>query len=97
MVRELDAGNPPVQFDERGVETEPSATAPLLDSTLNIDVKWAIQVVLGQPIQTIPPPLPLVDLERRDGGPAGTDLPPPTPSQVAFPEGAGLTILPGSP
>src|SRR5262249_17522277 len=34
LVRKLDAGKPPVQFDERGVETGPPATAPLLDSTL---------------------------------------------------------------
>src|SRR5262245_39658533 len=33
LVREPDAGNRPVRFDERGVETEPQATAPLLDST----------------------------------------------------------------
>ena len=33
LVRKLDAGKPPVQFDERGVETERRATAPLLDST----------------------------------------------------------------
>ena len=33
LVRKLDAGKPPVQFDERGVETEHLATAPLLDST----------------------------------------------------------------
>jgi hypothetical protein len=33
LVRKLDAGKPPVQFDERGVETERLATAPLLDST----------------------------------------------------------------
>jgi len=33
LVRESDAGNPHVRFDEREMETEPPATAPLLDST----------------------------------------------------------------
>ena len=33
LVRRPVAGNPPVRFDQRGVETEPKATAPLLDST----------------------------------------------------------------
>ncbi len=33
LVREPDAGKPPVRFDERAVETEPLATAPPLDST----------------------------------------------------------------
>jgi hypothetical protein len=42
LVRKLDAGNPPVQFDERGVETERQATAPLLDSTMDIYKEKAI-------------------------------------------------------
>ena len=33
LVREPDAGKPPVRFDEREVETERYATAPPLDST----------------------------------------------------------------
>jgi hypothetical protein len=33
LVREPDAGNPHVRFDEREVETEPQATAPPLDSS----------------------------------------------------------------
>ena len=33
LVREPDAGKPPVRFDEREVETEPPATTPPLDST----------------------------------------------------------------
>ena len=33
LVRKLDAGNRPVRFDERGVETGSQTTSPLLDST----------------------------------------------------------------
>ncbi len=37
LLREPDAGNPPVRFDERDVETEHSgATAPRLDSTRKV-------------------------------------------------------------
>ena len=37
LVREPYAGNPHVRFDERDVETEPSATATHLDSTHSRD------------------------------------------------------------
>src|SRR5262249_39356267 len=46
LVRKLDAGKLPVQFDERGVETEPcrldDATAPHLDSTLR-PAAWVVR------------------------------------------------------
>ena len=45
LVRKLDAGNPPVQFDERGVETERHATAPLLDSTLVFSLRLGSRLV----------------------------------------------------
>jgi hypothetical protein len=41
LVREPDAGKPPVRFDERGVETGrcrmAQTTAPLLDSTCAVE------------------------------------------------------------
>jgi hypothetical protein len=44
LVRKLDAGKPPVQFDERGVETEHPATAPLLDSTYLASLAQSVQI-----------------------------------------------------
>ena len=49
LVREPDAGNPHVRFDEREVETEPQATAPPLDST-----RWGwMPAMIGRPVGTI--------------------------------------------
>ena len=53
LVREPDAGEPPVRFDERAVET--ARTAPPLDSTqvmlrrrkLERGLRWASRSVLG--------------------------------------------------
>ena len=42
-VGKLDAGNPHVQFDERGWETDRSrGTAPILDSTLMVCYLWLL-------------------------------------------------------